>query len=77
MPNADTFGAIKKRRRELIHQIITEDAIVLSFGWNTNGMGKGWEIEEILLCAHGSDHNDTICMAERKLPENQGAFEFL
>lgn len=70
-------GAIKKRRRELIHQIITEDAIVLSFGWNTNGMGKGWEIEEILLCAHGSDHNDTICMAERKLPENQGAFEFL
>jgi len=33
------------------------------------GMGKGlgYEIVEILLVCHGSDHNDTICLAERKL----------
>lgn len=60
-------GAMKKRRRELIYQIATPDAVVLTFGWNTNGMGKGWEIVEILLVAHGSDHNDTICMAERRI----------
>jgi hypothetical protein len=46
-------------------------AVVLNFGWNTVGMGKGnmFEIEEILLVCHGSDHNDTICMAERKIAE--------
>lgn len=61
-------GAMKKRRRELLYQIMTPDAVVLTFGWNTNGMGAGFEIEQILLVAHGSDHNDTICMAEKRLP---------
>lgn len=44
------------------------EAVVLSFGWNTVGAGKrhGFEIEEILLVCHGGDHNDTICMAERR-----------
>jgi len=39
---------------------------VISFGWNSNGMGKGrgYAIEEILLVAHGGNHNDTICMVE-------------
>ncbi len=51
-----------------ISEMITEQGHVLSFGWNTNGMGKerGFEIVEILLVAHGSAHNDTICMAERR-----------
>jgi hypothetical protein len=41
----------------------------LSFGWNSNGFGKirGFEIEEILLVAHGLHHNDTICVQERKV----------
>ncbi len=43
---------------------------VLSFGWHSNGMGKkrGYEIKEILLVAHGSAHNDTICIAEQNIP---------
>lgn len=51
-----------------ISEMVTENGIVLSFGWNTIGMGKerGFEIIEILLVAHGSAHNDTICVAERK-----------
>ena len=53
--------------------ILTDDAVVLSFGWNSNGMGKkhGFEIGEIFLVAHGSAHNDTICMAERRKPDYQ------
>jgi hypothetical protein len=41
---------------------------VLSFGWNTQGMGKsrGFEIESILLVPHGGMHNDTICVKEVK-----------
>ncbi len=62
-------GAARKRRRALIEQLVLHDAVVLTFGWDTNGMGiKGWKIDEILLVAHGSDHNDTICMAESRLP---------
>ena len=43
--------------------------IAISFGWNSNGFGKklGFEIIEILLVAHGSSHNDTICVVEKKI----------
>ncbi len=42
--------------------------IVISFGWNSIGMGKkrGFEIIEILLVSHGRLHNDTICVVEKK-----------
>ena len=42
---------------------------VLSFGWNSGGIGKtnGYEIIEILLVPHGGVHNDTICTVERKI----------
>lgn len=56
-----------QRVRNAVVPLLTEDAIVLSFGWNTVGMGvkRGFEIIEIMLCCHGGAHNDTICMAER------------
>jgi hypothetical protein len=62
-----------QRVRNAIVPLLCENAIVLSFGWNTVGMGKkrGFEIEEIMLCCHGGAHNDTICMAE-KLNSDQG-----
>jgi hypothetical protein len=52
-----------------ISRILRLNGIVLSFGWNSNGIGKsyGFEIEGILLVAHGSHHNDTICVAERRI----------
>ena len=41
----------------------------ISFGWNTNAMGKnrGFEIVEILIVAHGGHHNDTLVTVERKI----------
>jgi hypothetical protein len=56
--------------RDLAMPILTPDAVVLSFGWNTVGFGRGlgFEIEHIMLICHGADHNNTICMAERRLP---------
>jgi hypothetical protein len=49
--------------------LLGQGAIALSFGWNTVGFGRklGFEIEEIMLVCHGADHNDTICMAERRV----------
>lgn len=55
-----------KRVRDAAEKILLPEATVLSFGWNSVGMGKkrGFEIKEIMLCCHGGAHNDTICMAE-------------
>ena len=58
-----------KRVRDALDPIVKPGGIVLSFGWNTVGMGikRNYEIEEILLVCHGGAHNDTTCLAERKL----------
>lgn len=58
-----------RRERNVIMQMLEVGGVVLSFGWNSSGMGRyrGFEIVEILLVCHGGSHNDTICMAERKI----------
>jgi hypothetical protein len=40
----------------------------ISFGWSSGGLGinRGFTIEAILLVPHGSGHNDTIAVVERK-----------
>jgi hypothetical protein len=60
---------LKKIWRLAALPLLVKDSVVLTFGWSTNGMGKGlgFEIIEILLVASGGDHADTICMAERKM----------
>lgn len=60
-----------KRVRDAVLMVCAEDATVLSFGWNSIGMGKsnGFVQVEIMLCCHGGAHNDTICLAERRLPK--------
>ena len=52
-----------------ISRIMKPDSIVISFGWNSQGIGKkrGFKIHTILLVAHGGNHNDTICVVEKKV----------
>ena len=47
---------------------IKQGGVVISFGWNSIGMGKGrgFQIIEILLVSHGRLHNDTIVTVEKK-----------
>ena len=51
-----------------ISKITKENAVVVSCGWNSGGIGKkyGFNIEEILMVPHGGNHNDTIVVVERK-----------
>lgn len=51
-----------------IARITKRGGKVLSFGWNSNGLGasRGFSVEEILLVAHGGSKNDTICVKEIK-----------
>jgi len=48
---------------------IKEGGYCISFGWNSNGLGKkrGFEIVEILIIAHGGHHNDTIVTVEKRI----------
>lgn len=54
--------------KAVLTPLIKIDGVVITFGWNSVGMGKtlGFEIIEILLVCHGSDHNDTIVTVEAK-----------
>ena len=62
---ASYWGNLKKE----IARVTYMDAIVISFGWNSGGIGKtlGFEIIEVLLVPHGGNHNDTIVTVERKI----------
>lgn len=53
------------RKRE-IARVVRIGGKVISFGWNSGGIGKGlgFEKRRILLVAHGGVHNDTICVVE-------------
>lgn len=61
---AKFWSDIKKQ----ISLIVKPNGICISFGWNSNGIGKtlNFDILEILLVSHGGPHNDTICTVERK-----------
>lgn len=63
-------GMLYREVRDAFDPMVPVGGIVLSFGWNSAGMGvkRGYEKIEILLVNHGGAHNDTICLAERKLP---------
>jgi len=61
-------AALYSRVRNVVAELLTSDGIVLSFGWNSTGMGDkhGFGIVELMLVCHGAAHNDTICLAERR-----------
>lgn len=61
---ASFWGNIKKE----ISRIVKPGGKVITCGWNSGGIGKsqGFEIEKILLVAHGGWHNDTIVTVETK-----------
>ena len=79
---ADTKASYWASLRDEIKRILVPGGIVLSFGWNSVGVGtkRGFkEIDGILVCyvadydevdglivSHGGNHNDTICKAEVK-----------
>ena len=57
-----------RKCRVEISRIVKPGGKVISFGWNSAGIGKkhGFEITRILLVPHGGQHHDTICTVEVK-----------
>lgn len=66
-------AALYSRVRHAVAQVLTSDAIVISCGWNSSGMGRdyGMEIAEVLIVCHGAAHNDTIVTVERSVIAQQ------
>ena len=64
-----TKASWRAKHLDEIARVLKPNGICLSFGWNTNGVGKkrGFEIIEILMVAHGGSKNDTLCTVERKV----------
>lgn len=56
------------KERDIVDQILVPGGHVLSFGWNSSGMGKerGYKPLELIIVNHGGAHNDTICIIEQK-----------
>jgi hypothetical protein len=54
--------------KDEIARVLKEDAIAISFGWDSCGIGKnrGFEIVEVMLLCHGAAHNDTIVTVDVK-----------
>lgn len=63
-------GGFPKAKDE-IARLVRTGGYVLSYGWNTVGMGekRGFEKIEVLVCCHGGNRNDTLVVVERRLPD--------
>lgn len=64
-----TQASFWSNMKKEIGRITKTGGICITCGWNSGGIGKkyGFEIEEILLVAHGGWHNDTIITVDRKI----------
>jgi hypothetical protein len=64
----DTQSSFYGDRKKEVARIVNKGGKVLSFGWNSGGIGKtnGFELIEVLIVPHGGAHNDTICTVEVK-----------
>jgi len=73
----DTNSGYYTKFKDQIKRVLKPNGIVISFGWQSNGIGgnNGFEQIEILLVSHGGNHNDTIVTVERKL-YHQDSFDF-
>jgi uncharacterized protein (DUF2235 family) len=67
--NETTRTSFWKNHKKEISRIVKPGGKVITFGWNSGGIGSkyGFEIKRILLIPHGGWHNDTICTVEMKI----------
>ena len=68
-----TQSSYWSQQKQQISRIVKPNGIVITCSWNSGGVGKkyGFEIQEILLVAHGGWHNDTIVVVEKKTTQER------
>ena len=75
-PQGYTKGSHTAAIKNQIARILKPGGKCFSFGWNSGGIGmnRGFKQVKILLVAHGSGKNDTICTYETKTNIEQLTF---
>ena len=70
-PPEQTKSDYLSKCKDRLALLIAAGGKVVSCGWNSGGMGKGrgFELDKILLVAHGGPHNDTIVTVETKVQD--------
>jgi len=73
----DTKSSVWAKWKDETARVIIPGGLCISFGWSSQGLGKnrGFEIIEIMLVAHGGNHNDTIVVVEKKVNHNLKSYE--
>ena len=58
-----------RKIKTILPDIINNKGRVLSYGYDTTGMGKNRGFKKIAICVvnHVGDHNDTLCLVEEKI----------
>jgi hypothetical protein len=64
--NGRFMGSFTKIKREL-PKILADNGRVITLGFNSIGMGRGFIKREICLICHGGDHSDTIGLVEDRI----------
>ena len=61
------IGSLTKLKN-ILPQIVKHEGLVISYGYDSVGMSRLRGFEKIAIClvCHSGDHNDTICLVERK-----------
>lgn len=70
----DTQNArLYKSVKDGLDRMLKVGGIAICCGWNSMGfgLGRGYEMLEVLLVPHGAAHNDTIVTVERKCVASQ------
>jgi len=55
--------------KNVLPDILNDNGVVITLGYDTVGMSKsrGFKKEHVCIICHSGDHNDTLCLKERKL----------
>ena len=66
--NGNYIGSFTKIKQELV-DIVKDGGVVITLGYSTVGI-KSFRKEKVCLVCHSGDHQDTLCIVERKVCRN-------
>jgi len=74
--NGHYMGSNWTKIRRALPRILNDEAIVISLGYNSQGMSRTLGFKKIAIClvCHNGDHNDTVVTVEKKVNKNVGDF---
>jgi len=69
------YTSVLRKIKTQLPYILNDNGLIISYGYDTTGMGKkrGFELIHICIINHSGGHNDTLSIIEKKI---QNSIEF-